>query len=169
MTGHHSYGVGHGFLAALGVHAVALQHFGFQRLEQGQVEGAQHPERFERARRIHSAVSLVRGPRILVIGLDGSAAGADLAAQAPADHDFRLGQVGDDFADGPLGRRGRFAQLRGSEPAHQPRELARRGSLYCQRVLALGQTQHEFLRGLAGVTERGLRSDGQPDGCSLGS
>ena len=99
------------FGAALGMHAGAVESFGWKSFEYAGGVFAQSPEESERGGCIGGFVAQVSGPLLLVERDErGAVFGNDLA-HAHADHDFGIGNVAHELFDGPLagaGDEGRF-------------------------------------------------------------
>lgn len=125
-----------GFFAALGMHAVVLPLFGREHLVERQIRFAQDAELLQGFARVALAVMSGDNPGILIEGLDGSTRSAENRANPPANGDFHIGEMRDDFRDRPLRRRRALAQLGGRGAADQARQLFRCRGLHFQGILA---------------------------------
>jgi hypothetical protein len=80
-------------------------------------------------------------PGVLIIGLYGGSRGSENGAHAPSDYDFDVGEVSQNFGDGPFIGRGTLAKFGGRDAFDQAIEFFRSGGLEFDRVLSLGVGQ----------------------------
>jgi len=136
VAGHHADEMLDGFLAALGVHAEVLPLLGREGFQERDVGFAHDAEHFERLARVAFGVMERGGPGVLVEGLDGCAGGAENLADAPGGDGFGVGEVRENFGDGPFIGSGALAQFHRGLSAQQAGDFFRRGGLDLQGVLA---------------------------------
>lgn len=111
VTGHHADDVFDGFLAAFCMLAVELPLIGRKRLEERKIRFAHDAVQFDRLTRVAFFVTSCNDPRVLIVGLDGGSGGSENGAHAPSDHDFAVGEMGEDFGNRPLIGRGALAEF----------------------------------------------------------
>src|SRR6202795_1696978 len=141
MSGHHADDVLDGFLTALGMLAVLFPLIGGKRFEERKICFAHGVVQFDGFARIASVVVSGGDPGILIVGLNGGSRGSEDGAYAPSDYDFDIGEVGQDFGDGPFIGRGTLAHFGGGDAFDQAIEFFRGGGLQFDWVLALGVGQ----------------------------
>ncbi len=115
VSGDHADDVLDGFLAALGMLAEVLPLIGGKRFEERKICFAHDAVQFDGFARIAFLVVSGDDPGVLIEGLDGGSGGSEDGAHAPADYDFDVGEVGQDFGDGPFYGRGALAEFRGGD------------------------------------------------------
>ena len=138
MSGDHADDVLDGFLAALGMLAIVLPLIGRKRFQQGKVRFAHDAAQFDGFAGLAFVVMSGGNPRILIVGLDGRSGGSEDGAHAPSDYDFDVGEMSQNFGDGPFVGRGALAEFCGRDAFDQAIEFCRGGGLDLDRVLSLG-------------------------------
>src|ERR1700733_12552349 len=121
----------HGFHDGLKRHGAALgmRHWSgqigrFHGLDQRYVPGAHSRQR--RQRQLGIARRITFRPQILIEGLDDVMILSQSLLEAEAEHNFGVGQMGNDIASAPLTGSGRSFQAPRTDGFHQLRQAARR-------------------------------------------
>ena len=122
---------------AFRVHAVVVPLLRRERFEKRQVRLSHDAEQLQRFQRIARGVASGRRPRVLIVGGDRPARRAEDGANAIGADDLGVGEVREDFADGPM--RGRRPRAQGlvRHAVDQASERLRRCALNGQRLLSL--------------------------------
>lgn len=76
-------------------------------------------------------------PGVLIVGLNVNSGGSEDGAHAPADDDFSIGEVGEDFGGGPFVGCGPLAKFCRVDAFYQALEALGRGGLNLDRILSL--------------------------------
>src|SRR5437899_6291236 len=138
VSGDHADYVLDGFLSTLGMLSVVLPLIGGKRLEERKVCFAHDAVQFDGFAGIAFFVVSGGDPGILIVGLNGGSRGSEDGAHAPSDYDFDIGEVSQDFGDGPFLRRGALPEFGGGDSFNQAIEFFRGGGLDFERVLSPG-------------------------------
>src|SRR5882762_6691746 len=138
MSGDHADDEFNGFLSALGMLAVLLPLIRGKRLEEREVCFAHDAVQFDGFAGIAFVVMAGGDPGILIVGLDGRSGSSEDGSHSPSDYDFDIGEVSQDFGDGPFLRRGALPEFGGGDSFNQAIEFFRGGGLEFERVLSLG-------------------------------
>ena len=115
VSGDHADDVLDGFLAALGMLAVVLPLIGGKRFEERDIGFAHYAVLFGGFAGIALFVVSGDDPGVLIEGLDGGSWGSEDGAHAPADYDFDVSEVSEDFGDGPFFGCGALAEFGGRD------------------------------------------------------
>ena len=145
VSGDHADDMLDRFLATLGVLAVVLPLIRGKRFEEGEVCFAHDAVQFDGFAGIAFVIVSGGDPGILIVGLNGGSWGSEDGAHAPSDYDFDIGEVGQNFGDGPFVSRGALPEFGGGDSFNQAVEFFRGGGLEFERVLPLG-VGHDALR-----------------------
>ena len=114
VAGDHLDDVFYAFFAAFGVGAGVLPLRRRERFVEREVGLTEDAHLLEAEARIAFFVMAGSDPGVLIVGLHGGSGRAEDGADAPADDDFDIGEMGGkDFGDGPFAGRGLFAELAG--------------------------------------------------------
>ncbi len=138
VAGDHADDVLDGFLAALRMLAVVLPLVGRKRFEEREICFAHDAVQFDGFAGIAFFVVSGNDPRVLIIGLDGRSGSSEDGAHAPADYDFDVGEMGQDFGDRPFIGRGALAEFGSGDAFDEASQFLRGGGLDFDRVLSLG-------------------------------
>jgi len=111
------------FLAALGMLAVVLPLIGGKRFEERKICFAHYAVQFDGFAGIALLVASGDGPGVLIVGLDGGSGGSEDRAHAPADYDFGVSEVSEDFGDGPFVACGALAEFGGGDALDEASEF----------------------------------------------
>jgi len=141
VSGDHANDVLDGFLAAFGMLAVVLPLLGRKRFEQREIGRTYHAVQFDGFARIPFFVVSGNHPGVLIVGLDGRSGGSQNGAHAPADYDFDVGEMGDNFGDRPFIGRGSLAESGSWNALDEASYFFVSGGLDFDRVLSLGVGQ----------------------------
>src|SRR6202795_1466320 len=141
MSGDHADDVFDGFLATLGMLAVVLPLIGGKRFEERKICVAHDTAQFDGFAGIAFVVVSGSDPGVLIVGLNGGSRGAEDGAHAPSDYDFDVGEMSQNFGDGPFIRRRALPEFGGRDAFNQAIEFFRGGGLEFDRVLSLGVGQ----------------------------
>src|ERR1035437_9892278 len=112
-----------GFLAALGMLAVLLPLIGGKRFEERNIGFAHYAVQFDGFAGIAFLVVSGDDPGVLIVGLDGGSGASEDGAHAPADYDFDVSEVSEDFGDGPLVGGGALAEFGGGDAIDEANEF----------------------------------------------
>ena len=123
VSGDHADYMLDGFLAALGMLAVLLPLIGGQRFEERKICFAHYAVQFDGFARIALFVVSGDDPGVLIVGLDGGSGGSEDGAHAPADYDFDVSEVSEDFGDGPFVECGALAEFGGGDALDEASEF----------------------------------------------
>lgn len=151
VAGDHADNVLDTFLATLGMHAKVLPLIGSERFQQVKICFARDPMLREGFAWISFLVMPGGDPGVLVEGLDRGSGRAEYGSHAPADYDFYVGEVGEDFGGGPFARRGALTKLRCGDAFGQALKFFWSGGLDFEWILSLGVGQYAL-----GVLLRGF-------------
>src|SRR5260370_32963584 len=121
VSGYHADDVFDRFLSALGMLAVELPLIRRKRFEERKIRFTHDAVQFDGFARIAFFVVSCDDPGILIEGLNGDSWGSKDGAHAPADYDFNVGEVGQDFGNRPLIGRGALAEFGGGCAVDQTR------------------------------------------------
>jgi len=141
VSGHHANYVFDRFLSAFGMLAVELPLIRRKRFEERKICFAHDAVQFNGFAGIAFVVVSGDDPGVLIVGLDGGSGGSENGAHAPSDYNFDVGEVGQDFGDGPLIGRGTLAEFGGGDAFDQASQFLIGGGLEFDRVLSLGVGQ----------------------------
>ena len=123
VPGYHADDVLDGFLAALGMLAVLLPLIGGKRFEERNIGFAYYAVQFDGFAAIAFLVVSGDDPGVLIVGLDGRSGGSEDGAHAPADYDFDVSEVSEDFGDGPFVGGGALAEFGGGDALDETNEF----------------------------------------------